>query len=691
MEVDLIIPLYNKKNYIGKCLISAIKQEKYKFNKIIVVNDGSTDQSEIEVQKFIKENTNIHLYNQKNLGSSAARNKGIDLSTSEFLVFLDADDQLHEKYLIALNLMRKKHPEAKVFSARHINIYKNIELIKNSKEVKLFKANIIKENNPILKYSFDPKLFCSSGICIERKIFINIEFPRGINVGEDIYTWLKIFETEKLVYFDTELIIISKISENRSIDIFKEIPFYLKKISHFNFKKNKTYFIYFLISSIIYLYQNKEKFDLKIFLNLIKKQSYIIYLILLLLNNFFLFKVYKIFKKRKIKEENLKIFPDAKNFYILSANYFFVLPGIPLLIFALYWSNDYELISDILLMSSITIFVTSSISFYARPFYLISDNLKDALFFLKIKKILTIPLILILILLQYLLNIENILTLNISIFFLIYVWRSEADIAIFEFESSKKKLINNLFEIITLTVLLMFNILTTNQGIEIATIVIFLTLLIKKNYDVFLDKSAFKLISTLRKTMNENWIYISLNSLILNLTNFLHRYFILLLIDKTYAGVLFFCFSMGSFPANLFNFVFSSTIIRNKNKFPKVGIFLIIIYLSITIYIMILELLKIEESYIYNIFQKEHLEYIFYSMIGGIFMSYALFKKNQIFVQKNMKKIFFPELLYSFIILSIIPLVFYNFELEMFKYIFLFNSIAAFLIFVPLKIYIKNE
>ena len=103
----------------------------------------------------------------------------------------------------------------------------------------------------------------------------------------------------------------------------------------------------------------------------------------MLLNNFFLFKVYKIFKKRKIKEENLKIFPDAKNFYILSANYFFVLPGIPLLIFALYWSNDYELISDILLMSSITIFVTSSISFYARPFYLISDNLKDALFFLK--------------------------------------------------------------------------------------------------------------------------------------------------------------------------------------------------------------------------------------------------------------------------------------------------------------------
>ena len=139
-------------------------------------------------------------------------------------------------------------------------------------------------------------------------------------------------------------------------------------------------------------------------------------------------------------------------------------------------------------------------------------------YFLKIKKILTIPLILILILLQYLLNIENILTLNISIFFSFMFGEVKLILPSLNLKTLKK-LINNLFEIITLTVLLMFNILTTNQGIEIATIVIFLTLLIK-NYDVFLDKSAFKLISTLRKTMNENWIYISLNSLILNLTNF---------------------------------------------------------------------------------------------------------------------------------------------------------------------------
>lgn len=72
-------------------------------------------------------------------------------------------------------------------------------------------------------------------------------------------------------------------------------------------------------------------------------------------------------------------------------------------------------------------------------------------------------------------------------------------------------------------------------------------------------------------------------------------------------------------------------------------------------------------------------------------MTYALFKKSEIFLEDEMKKIFLPELLYSIIILSIIPLIFYNFDINKFKYIFLLNSIAAFLIFVPLQKNLKNE
>ena len=691
MEVDLIIPLYNKKNYIGKCLISALNQEKCRFNKIIVVNDGSTDHGEDEVKKLIKKNNNIHLLNQKNLGSSAARNNGINVSKSKYLVFLDADDLLHKKYLLSLKLMQYKYPDIKVYSARHLNIYNNLELIKNSNKIKLYKSKIIKLDNPILKYSLDPKIFCSSGICIERKIFNEIKFPEGANVGEDIYTWLKIFKSNKMVYYDKELIFIFKVSENRSIDIFKEIPFYLKKISEFNFFKNKSYFFYFLISSIIYLYQNKEKTDSTSFLQLIKKQSNIIYIILIIINNTYLFNFYKTFKNRRIKEENLKKYPDIKNFYILSANYLFVLPGIPIIIFTLYWSKNYVLISDILLMSSITIFITSSISFYARPFALISDNLKDAIIFLKIKGILTFPIILILISIKQLLNIEGFTTLNVSIFYLVYIWINEANIAIIEFENSKKKLIYNLIKNISITGLLVINILFKSLELEIVCASILLILLILSNLKNINLKSYSKVFLLIKKFVNENWIYISLNSFILNLTNFLHRYTVLSFVDKTYAGVLFFCFSIGSFPANLFNFVFSSTIIRNKSKVPLLGVLSLVIYIGIALYIIILHHFKIESSVFFNIFQKEHLDFIFYSMIGGMIMTYALFKKSEIFLEDEMKKIFLPELLYSLIILSIIPLIFYNFDINKFKYIFLLNSIVAFLIFVPLQKNLKNE
>ena len=101
-------------------------------------------------------------------------------------------------------------------------------------------------------------------------------------------------------------------------------------------------------------------------------------------------------------------FQKIENFYILSANYFFILPGIPLIIISIYWSGNYSLISDVLLMSSISIFITSSISFYARPFTIISNKFKDALIFQKIKKILIFPILLILLIINYYAGLEKI-------------------------------------------------------------------------------------------------------------------------------------------------------------------------------------------------------------------------------------------------------------------------------------------
>ena len=307
MNVDCVIPLYNKKNFISKTIESALNQKNTKFKKIIVINDGSTDGGDYIVQELAKKNNSIILKNQKNLGSSAARNNGVKISKAEFVVFLDADDQLHEKYLLCLNLMYSQYSDYKIFSTKHYNVYKNKQLINNFGDFKLLKSKIIKLKDPILNYSFTPKIFCSSGICIEKKLAAKNPFPENINVGEDIYTWLKLFSNNKLIYYDKELIFIFKISENRSVEIFREIPFYLKKIKYLNSNNKLSYLIYFIIASIIFVFQKKNDNDLiKEFYITIKKQSLLIYLILKFVDNNLFYRLYKLLKFRKDEYEKNK-------------------------------------------------------------------------------------------------------------------------------------------------------------------------------------------------------------------------------------------------------------------------------------------------------------------------------------------------------------------------------------------------
>ena len=183
-----------------------------------------------------------------------------------------------------------------------------------------------------------------------------------------------------------------------------------------------------------------------------------------------------------------------------------------------------------------------------------------------------------------------------------------------------------------------------------------------KNNKIFNKKKVISSFKHTRNIINENTAYITINSFVLNFTNFIHRYLILFFVDKIYAGILFFAFSLGSFPANLFSFVFGATIIRNKKSIPKIGIYLFILYFLSAMYLIYLSVYDIADSLIYVFLNKDHLLFISYSMIGGVIMSYALFQKNKIFLNYSIKKIFFPELIYSFLILAIIPFVYFYFD-----------------------------
>lgn len=120
-KVSIVIPVYNTETYIGEAIESIRRQTLREF-EIIVVDDGSTDRSLSVIQSLSAEDPRIQVHTQANSGVSAARNKGLQYVTGEFLYFLDSDDLLEAD---ALETCYRKCTEEKLdftfFDAESIN------------------------------------------------------------------------------------------------------------------------------------------------------------------------------------------------------------------------------------------------------------------------------------------------------------------------------------------------------------------------------------------------------------------------------------------------------------------------------------------------------------------------------------------------------------------------------------------
>src|SRR5688572_25867702 len=117
-EVSVIMPVYNGARFIQAALES-VRQQTYQSIEIIIIDDGSTDQTSDVVARFVSPFP-IRYIRQKNQGQSAARNAGVLEAQSEFIAFLDVDDVWYpEKIATQVNLFQQ-HPEAGlVFSNAH--------------------------------------------------------------------------------------------------------------------------------------------------------------------------------------------------------------------------------------------------------------------------------------------------------------------------------------------------------------------------------------------------------------------------------------------------------------------------------------------------------------------------------------------------------------------------------------------
>ena len=123
-KISIIIPVYNTGKYIEKCLES-IKNQSEKIDvEIIIINDGSTDNSEEIIKRYIEENKellNVKYYYKENEGVAKTRNFGIEKAASDYIMFIDSDDYIDLKTLEILNKYVKKDIDLIKFKLQKVN------------------------------------------------------------------------------------------------------------------------------------------------------------------------------------------------------------------------------------------------------------------------------------------------------------------------------------------------------------------------------------------------------------------------------------------------------------------------------------------------------------------------------------------------------------------------------------------
>ena len=193
--ISVVIPLYNKEKQIAYTLQSVFEQTFQDF-EIVVVDDGSTDNSVEEVEKF--DDSRIRLIHQTNAGVSAARNRGIEEARGELIAFLDADDEWMPEYLATQYGLYQKYPECSVYAC-------NYEFRDSEGKVTptiIRKLPFEGEDGVLSNYfevaSCSHPPICSISIMVKKTAIQAIGgFPLGIKSGEDLLTWARLAVNEK--------------------------------------------------------------------------------------------------------------------------------------------------------------------------------------------------------------------------------------------------------------------------------------------------------------------------------------------------------------------------------------------------------------------------------------------------------------------------------------------------------------
>lgn len=239
-KISIIIVTYNNANYIEKCVESALKQT-YPNIEVIVVDDGSTDETENILKKY---QDKIKIYKKVNEGVASARNLGIKMCNTKYFMFLDSDDYLE---LNAIEIMYKKMLET------------NSDIVMGNIEETKAKDIIIEDDK--YEYIFNAKIkyfMVSWNKLMKREIFNDLVYP-NIHIAEDDYMIYHILKKIKKITFISSKTYNYYINPNgltsKKLDYYKEIVYVFKdRYLFFENTEYKNIFYKMYINYYIYTF-----------------------------------------------------------------------------------------------------------------------------------------------------------------------------------------------------------------------------------------------------------------------------------------------------------------------------------------------------------------------------------------------------------------------------------------------------
>lgn len=182
---SVIIPVYNYAHCVTRAIDSVLCQSGDDY-ELIVINDGSSDDSEKVVQELqTKHSALFTYYTQKNMGLAATRNRGIDVSVGRYLIFLDADDALTEYALPTLRRVIELQPDVKLIIGGHLAVSER----DNSKRQRYHPPGPSRTDalSRVAAYLLDKTLTIANGACaMHRDVFSLYRYPEDFRNSEDL-------------------------------------------------------------------------------------------------------------------------------------------------------------------------------------------------------------------------------------------------------------------------------------------------------------------------------------------------------------------------------------------------------------------------------------------------------------------------------------------------------------------------